>query len=175
MKYPGIIHREDNCCWIEFPDLEGCQTQGDTIEELINNSKEVLFLYMETLAKKALPEPSKLEGENIIYFDIYEACKEIAEKELKEWIKLRENGWTFQRIASKYKVSKQYVSERLDKAGVPHKTKWSKFYSEWERMYYQEEMGLKEIAKITGASYEAIRNYLQKKGLRKQGRKMLSV
>ena len=28
--YPAIIHEDDDGLWLEFPDLEGCQTQGDT-------------------------------------------------------------------------------------------------------------------------------------------------
>jgi predicted RNase H-like HicB family nuclease len=33
------------------PSLPGCHTQGDTIEDLINNIKEAIELYMETLEK----------------------------------------------------------------------------------------------------------------------------
>jgi predicted RNase H-like HicB family nuclease len=31
------------------PSLPGCHTQGDTIEELLNNIKEAISLYVETL------------------------------------------------------------------------------------------------------------------------------
>ena len=26
--YPAIIHEDDDGLWLEFPDLEGCQTQA---------------------------------------------------------------------------------------------------------------------------------------------------
>ncbi len=94
---------------------------------------------------------------------------------VKEWKNLREQGWTFQQIADEYNVSRQAVSEALDKAGMKRQTKWSKFYSEWERMYYQRGKSLEEIAEETGASYTAVRNYLSKKGLKNQGRRILSV
>ncbi len=44
--YPGIIHSESDGYWIEFPDLEGCQTQGDTIEEVTEMAQEALGLFL---------------------------------------------------------------------------------------------------------------------------------
>jgi predicted DNA-binding protein YlxM (UPF0122 family) len=93
---------------------------------------------------------------------------------VQEWKTLREEGWTFQQIAERYNVSRQAVSEALDKAGMKRQTKWSRFYPEWERMYYAEGKSLENIAEISGASYAAVRNYLQKKGLKNQGRRILS-
>lgn len=34
------------------PDLEGCQTQGDTLEEVLQNMREAAELYLETLTKE---------------------------------------------------------------------------------------------------------------------------
>jgi predicted RNase H-like HicB family nuclease len=33
------------------PELEGCQTQGDSLDEVLNNIKEAIELYLETLSK----------------------------------------------------------------------------------------------------------------------------
>ena len=33
--YPAIFHEEDGAFWVEFPDLEGCQTCGSTLREAI--------------------------------------------------------------------------------------------------------------------------------------------
>lgn len=33
------------------PELEGCQTQGDSLEEVLSNIKEAIELYLETLSK----------------------------------------------------------------------------------------------------------------------------
>ena len=31
--YPAVFHQEDNAYWVEFPDLPGCQSFGDTLPE----------------------------------------------------------------------------------------------------------------------------------------------
>ena len=31
--YPALFHKEDGCYWVEFPDLEGCFSDGDSILE----------------------------------------------------------------------------------------------------------------------------------------------
>lgn len=41
--YPAIIHQEtDATYWVEFPDIEGCLSNGDTIENTITNAQEAL-------------------------------------------------------------------------------------------------------------------------------------
>ena len=37
--YPAIFHEEDGTFWAEFPDLEGCQTCGATLEETMTLKK----------------------------------------------------------------------------------------------------------------------------------------
>lgn len=55
--YPAIIHEEEGY-WIEFPDLEGCQTVGDTLEELMSNAQEALGLYLVSLMEDGQPIPA---------------------------------------------------------------------------------------------------------------------
>lgn len=43
--YPALFHKEDGSYWVEFPDLEGCQSFGDTLEETMDNAKEALEGY----------------------------------------------------------------------------------------------------------------------------------
>lgn len=43
--YPAIITKYENSYYITFPDLEGCQTFGDTILDLYENAKEALCGY----------------------------------------------------------------------------------------------------------------------------------
>ncbi len=59
--YPAIVHEEDGF-WIEFPDLIGCQTSGDTLEETLTLAQEALGLYLVSLIenKEPIPKPSKL-------------------------------------------------------------------------------------------------------------------
>ena len=55
--YPAILHKEDGY-WIEFPDLEGCQTYGSTLEETMELAQEALGLYLASLMERELPVPA---------------------------------------------------------------------------------------------------------------------
>ena len=59
--YPAIIH-EENGYWIEFPDLEGCQTCGQTLEETLESAQEALGLYLVSLMENGqeIPAPSNI-------------------------------------------------------------------------------------------------------------------
>ena len=62
LEYPAIVHTEADGYWIEFPDLKGCITEGDTMEELLYNAQEALSLYLESFEnRETLPESSKPE------------------------------------------------------------------------------------------------------------------
>jgi predicted RNase H-like HicB family nuclease len=46
----NVIIEKDECGYYAYcPELEGCQTQGDTLEEILGNIKEAIELYLETL------------------------------------------------------------------------------------------------------------------------------
>lgn len=59
--YPAIIHEEEGY-WIEFPDLEGCQTCGQTLEETMEYAQEALGLYLVSLVEngQTIPAPSNI-------------------------------------------------------------------------------------------------------------------
>ena len=48
--------------WSQVPSLAGCFSQGETIEETIQNTKEAIELYLEGLTDqgKEIPEESEL-------------------------------------------------------------------------------------------------------------------
>lgn len=50
--YPAIFHQESDSVWVEFPDLEGCQTFGDTVEECILLAQEALEIYVESVMER---------------------------------------------------------------------------------------------------------------------------
>lgn len=62
--YPAVFHQEDNAYWVEFPDLEGCNSFGDTLEETLNNAREALEGYSIALIenKEKLPPPSDISN-----------------------------------------------------------------------------------------------------------------
>ena len=60
--YPAICHYEDEGYWCEFPDLDGCFSQGDTEREIIENAQEALAGYLESMLEewKMISKPSKI-------------------------------------------------------------------------------------------------------------------
>ena len=52
MIYPCIFYKEGDSYWAEFPDLEGCQSIGDTPEEIYFNAKEALIGYISVLLEQ---------------------------------------------------------------------------------------------------------------------------
>lgn len=61
--YPAIFHKEEGSYWAEFPDLAGCQTFGDTLEETVEFAQEALAGYLMVCLEKeqALPSPSDIK------------------------------------------------------------------------------------------------------------------
>ena len=47
ISYPAVFHKEDGGYWVSFPDLPGCLTQGETIEEAFQMACEALGLYLD--------------------------------------------------------------------------------------------------------------------------------
>lgn len=52
--YPAVFHYEDNSYWVEFPDLPGCQSFGETLEETYKNAKEALGAYYVTALEEKI-------------------------------------------------------------------------------------------------------------------------
>ena len=50
-KVSVVIEKDEYGYYAYCPELEGCQTQGDTLEEILDNMKEAIELYLETLAE----------------------------------------------------------------------------------------------------------------------------
>jgi predicted RNase H-like HicB family nuclease len=46
-----IIEKDEYGYYAYCPDLEGCQTQGETLDEVTENIKEAIELYLETLTE----------------------------------------------------------------------------------------------------------------------------
>jgi predicted RNase H-like HicB family nuclease len=76
MRYPIAIEQADNCAFgVVVPDLQGCFSAGDTLDEAIDNAKEAIELWLETVIDDGgkVPEPSNI--------DIHRA-----KREFKGWI-----------------------------------------------------------------------------------------
>ncbi len=62
-SYPMIVHEEAGY-WGEFPDIEGCNAQGDTLEEILSDAAEALQLHLLSMMidGEKLPEPSYIKS-----------------------------------------------------------------------------------------------------------------
>ncbi len=53
----SIIIEKDECGYYAYcPELEGCQSQGDSLEDVMSNIKEAIELYIETLSADEIKE-----------------------------------------------------------------------------------------------------------------------
>lgn len=46
VSYVGLIHNDEDGIWIEFPDLPGCLTQGENLEDALYMAKGALECYV---------------------------------------------------------------------------------------------------------------------------------
>ena len=56
--FPAVFHPEDIGFSIHFPDLPGCITEGDTLEEASKMARDALELYLYELEQSSGPIPS---------------------------------------------------------------------------------------------------------------------
>lgn len=89
--YPAIFHLEDNNYWVEFPDLDGCFSQGDDLKEAIQNAQEALVLYLEDLTE--FPVPTNIQNitsENKTDFVSYIMVDVVSTKSIKKTLTIPE-------------------------------------------------------------------------------------
>jgi predicted RNase H-like HicB family nuclease len=61
MKYRVIIEQDEDGVFVaEVPSLPGCVTQGQTRQEAIENAKEAIAAYLESLAAHGEPIPETI-------------------------------------------------------------------------------------------------------------------
>lgn len=59
--YPCVVTEEEGIYYINFPDFNACFTDGETMEEALDNAKDVLTAVLIEMTKhnEKLPEPSR--------------------------------------------------------------------------------------------------------------------
>ena len=58
MQYPIFIHKDEKSDYgVIIPDLSGCYSAGDTVEEAISNAREAIECHLEGLLKDSEPIP----------------------------------------------------------------------------------------------------------------------
>ncbi len=60
-KVSIVIEKDENGYYAYSPELDGCQTQGDSLEETIENAREAVALYLETLSPDEISDLTSKE------------------------------------------------------------------------------------------------------------------
>lgn len=105
MKYHFKVHKEKNGYWAECVELEGCQTEADSLIELYSNMEEVLNVYLsEPESSKIifpLPQKKQSNSEDFVAVSVdpsvafsfllrrYRLQKKITLKEMAEKLKMK--------------------------------------------------------------------------------------
>lgn len=107
ISYPAHIKYDlkERVYYVEFPDLPGCQTYGETKEDALNNAREALTGYLESidLRKLKIPKPSLIKNKGIHFIS---PNKNVS---FAIWLKMNREkmGLTQADIASKLHVTCQ--------------------------------------------------------------------
>ena len=66
IEYNAILTPDDGKIGVEFPDLPGCITFGNTVEHALEMAREALdgWLEVQMVRNMPVPEPGELEGDN---------------------------------------------------------------------------------------------------------------
>jgi predicted RNase H-like HicB family nuclease len=67
--YPAVFH-DEGTYWVEFPDLEGCVSDGDTLEEAMANAQEAMGLYLAAILEDEQPLPQARDIKEIRSDDV---------------------------------------------------------------------------------------------------------
>jgi antitoxin HicB len=121
LTYPAKIRHitEDKSYLVEFPDLPGCLTEGDTLGAAKQNAREALTGYLSSIFERSLiiPDPSVLKGRNIYNIEPEpEVAVPILLKRLRETRKMTQGD-----IAKVLGISYQ-AYQRLEKPGKSNPT-----------------------------------------------------
>jgi len=65
MEYSVLVHKaEEGGFWVEVAALPGCYSQGETVEEALENVKEAIALYLEALREEGRDIP---KDEDVVF------------------------------------------------------------------------------------------------------------
>jgi len=75
IEYQAKLHKEGSGYWVEFPDLAGCFTQGDSRDEVLENAREALSLWLEEARDPQwkIPVPKARRGKQYVWVAPYES------------------------------------------------------------------------------------------------------
>lgn len=123
MIYHFRIHRESHGYWAECVELEGCSTQGEDLDELRDNAREALELYLEEPEDSQLlfPLPQEVQEEDILEVPVdptlalsvllrnYRIGNNLTQREVAERLGMK-NLYSYQRLERKSNPSLETLS-----------------------------------------------------------------
>lgn len=124
--YPAVFRKEDDGYSVYFPDLEGCFTEGDTLEEAYNMAVDAVGLYLEsdTVGVFNFPQTKELgnikaaENETVVLieFDEMEYLKRHSNKAVKKTLSIPQwlNTMAEQNNINFSQVLQSALKERLN-------------------------------------------------------------
>lgn len=98
--YPAVFHKEKEGYYVEFPNLPGCFSQGETVEESYLMAKEALGYHLDTtndLFSQEFEQPSTIEEVSqkylnelimLVDFDSVEYSKAFKNKAVKKTLSI---------------------------------------------------------------------------------------
>lgn len=92
--YPAIFHQEEKGFSVSVPDIEGCFTQGDTMDEAVSMAQDAIGLMLEdsaTLPNASNPRNFALEDDDFVVmvpFDMLEYKKANRTQAVKKTLSL---------------------------------------------------------------------------------------
>lgn len=125
--YPAVFHKENEGYWVEFPDIPGCLTQGNTIEQAFAMAKEALALALDGEKCKA---PTSLEEIHSVYPGDYVMLVEADEDKGIEHFNnpeiparidegLKKKGYTKYQVAQVLGTNRAYITRIAKGERVP--------------------------------------------------------
>ena len=119
IEYPLRVHKaEEGGFWAEFPDLPGCITEGDTLEETLHNAREALNVWITSRFERGfkVPSASTIRRKNIYRIEPSpEVCVPLLLRKIRT-----ESGLSQSVVAKKLNITYQtYQSWESPKAANP--------------------------------------------------------
>lgn len=116
--YPALFHEEDGQYWVEFPDLEGCVTYGETVEEVFFNAKEALAGYCTVIIERGqqLPAPSAVNDvstDGSAFVSLVDAKPLSAKRAVKKTLSIP--AWLNERAEAAHAPYSAILQEGLEK------------------------------------------------------------
>lgn len=60
VRYPAIFFEDGKYIGVEFPDLPGCFSQADNVENAVNEAQKALRCYLSDVDEENYPKPSAI-------------------------------------------------------------------------------------------------------------------